>query len=274
MRGVTTLVIVLSVPVLLAAVPPAAVPPARVPPAPPLSADDVRAIVREAQRVQRADVAAWAGYRFQRSVRSERMNEDGTVGQASVLVFEIAPIAAATFDERLVSIDEREPAAREVDEHRGAARFTRHYRTLAAGTDEQDMESGYSLATLLRLAEYRYVGLEEVGGVMAHRLDFAPDAVAAAGGGIAARITQAMSGSLWLAKDGLHLVRARAATTRPVSLFLGLSRVRSLEVGLEATAVGPGVFLPREVTIVTHARVLFASVHRRQVFTYSGFTAP
>jgi hypothetical protein len=293
MRGVTTLAFALSVPALLAvapapaipeppfpipAAPPAASPaaPAAPPasaPAAPLSADEVKALVREAQRVQRADAAAWAGYRFRRSVRSERLAEDGTVGQTSLMTFDIAPLAPATFDERLISIDGRDPTPGEVDENRGAARFTRHYRTLVAGTDDPDMEGGYSLATLLRLAAYHYVGREDIDGLATHRLDFEPDATAAAGGGIAARIAQAMSGSLWLTVDGLHLVRARAATARPVSLFLGLSRVRSLEVGLEAVETGAGDYLPREVTIVTHARVLFASVHRRQVFTYSDYTA-
>lgn len=284
MRGVTTLVIALSMPALLAVssplenpspppAPPRPAPPSAAAPASPPSADEVKAFVREAQRVQRADAAAWAGYRFRRVARSERLAEDGTVEQSSLLVLDITPIAPATFDERLVSIDGREPTPGEVDENRGAARFTRHYRTLAAGADSQDMEGGYSLATLLRLAAYRYVGLERIDGVAAHRLDFEPDATASAGGGIAARITQAMSGSLWLTVDGLHLVRARAATARPVSLFLGLSRLRSLEVGLDAVEVTPGVYLPSEVTLVTHARVLFASVHRRQVFTYSGFVA-
>jgi len=271
MRAALLVVIVLSVPAVLAgAAPREGAPPAAT--APP-SAEEVRALVRAAQRVQRTDAAAWSGYRFRRAARAERLAEDGTLEQASVLEFEVTPAAGEGFDERLVAIDGRLPTAREVEEHRGAARFTRHYRTLSAGRDEQDMEGGYSLSTLLRLSAYRYVGLEDVDGVTAHRLDFEADPVAG-GGSVAARITQAMSGSLWITADGLHLVRARAATGRPVSLFLGLSRVRSLEVGLEAAAVAPGVYLPRAVTIVTHARVLFTAVHRRQVFTYDDFGAP
>jgi hypothetical protein len=289
MRGGTLVVIALSVPAILTGAPasgvgtdapdaPGAVatpPKVAVPPTPaaPPSAEELRALVREAQRVQRVDAAAWAGYRFRRTARSERLAAGGAVEQASLLEFDVTPTAGNGFDERLVAIDGRASTGREVEEHRGAARFTRHYRTLSAGKDEQDMESGYSLSTLLRLSAYRYVGLEDIDGVPAHRLDFEPDPVAG-GGSVAARITQAMSGSLWLTADGLHLVRARAATGRPVSLFLGLSRVRSLEVGLEAAAVAPGVYLPREVTIVTHARILFAAIHRRQVFTYFDFGTP
>jgi len=280
MRGATSVVLALSVAAILAGAPTTGVgttapgaagavatPPA---PAPPPSAEDPRALIRAAQRVQQADAAAWAGYRFRRTARSERLAHDGVVEQASLIEFEVTPTAGNGFDERLLVIDGRPPSGREVEEHRGAARFTRHYRTLSAGRDEQDMESGYSLSTLLRLADYRYIGLEDVDGIPAHRLDFEPDPVAG-GGSIAARLTQAMSGSLWLTVDGLHLVRARATTLRPVSLFLGLSRVRSLEVGLEAGRVAPGVYLPREVTIVTHARVFFAAIHRRQVFTYFDF---
>lgn len=274
MRGAALVIPTLLVPAILAGAPGApagpAAPAGPVAPAPRPSAADLQVIVRQAQRVQQADVAAWAGYRFRRTTRSERLAQDGTIEQASLLEFEVTPTGSHGFDERLLAIDSRAPTADEVEEHRGAGRFTRHYRTLAAGKDEEDMESGYSLATLLRMAEYRYVGIEEVDGRRAHRLDFEPDP-AAHGGSIAARLTQAMAGSLWITVDGFHLVRARATTMRPVSLFLGLSRVRSLEVGLEAERVAPDVYLPREVTIVTHARVLFATIHRRQVYTYFDF---
>jgi len=230
-------------------------------------------LIREAQRVQRADTLAWSGYRFRRTARSERLAQDGTVEQTSLLEFEISPTEDNGFDERLVAIDGRLPTEREVDDQRGAASFTRHYRTLTAGQDEQDMESGYSLSTLLRLSNYHYVAVEEIDGAPAHRLDFEPNP-AGGGGSIAARLTQAMSGSVWLTVDGLHLIRARATTVRPVSLFLGLSKVRSLEVGLEAERVAPDIYLPRELSIVTNARVLFAAIHRRQVFTYFDFTSP
>lgn len=272
MRGAAFAVLALSVLAILAGAPGAPGDPAA--PSPPTSptTEDLRPLIREAQRVQQADAAAWGGYRFRRTARSERLAADGTVEHASLLEFEITPTDGNGFDERLVAIDGRAPTTHEVEEQRGAASFTRHYRTLTAGKDEQDMESGYSLSTLLRLSAYHYVGVEEVDGVPAYRLDFEPDPVGG-GGSIAARLTQAMAGSLWLTVDGLHLVRARAATVRPVSLFLGLSRVRSLEVGLEAERVAPGVYLPRELTIVTNARILFAAIHRRQTFTYFDFVA-
>ena len=84
-----------------------------------------------------------------------------------------------------------------------------------------------------------------------------------------------LAGSLWLTVDGTHLVRARAATVRPVSLYLGLGKVHSLEVALDAAPVGamaPNVYLPTRLSVNTNLRVLFSNQHRRRTFTYSDFT--
>ena len=242
-------------------------------PAPAPAAVDINALVHRAQSVHRKDAVAWSRFRFHRTVRSERLDDAGAVLQASVLEFEIMPMTVGGFDERLLRIEGREPTQAEITRYREEASFSRHYATLGAADTDGGEESGYSLATLLRLSAYKYVGVESLDGVAAHRLDFEPDPVPH-GSGVAAKVTQAMAGSLWLTVDGAHLVRARAATVRPVSLYLGLGKVHSLEVLLEAAPAGaaaPEVYLPRRLMISTNLRVFFSNQHRRRTFSYADF---
>lgn len=235
----------------------------------PAKAVDLQALVHEARRAQRADIVAWAQYRFRRQERVEELTETGQVKSVRTFDFEITPLADG-FDERLILLDGLAPSEADIEDQRGHARFAKHYRTLLAGSEEEDPESGYSIGTLLRLSEYRDAGRESIDGVECHRLDFEPQANPP-GSGIEARIAEAMSGSLWLTADGAHLVRARTTSTRPVSLTLGLFKVHSLEVAFDAQRVAPDTWLPRRLSIVSHARLVFLGQHRRRVFAYSDF---
>jgi hypothetical protein len=230
---------------------------------------DMSALVHDARRAQRADVVAWAQYRFRRQERVEELTETGQVKSVHTFDFEITPLADG-FDERLLLRDGLDPSGAEVEDQRRDGRFAKHYRTLLAGSEEEDPESGYSIGTLLRLSEYRYAGRETIDGAECHRLAFDPQRDPP-GSGIEARIAEAMSGTLWLTVDGAHLVRARTTSTRPVSLTLGLFKVHALEVGFDAQRVGPDTWLPRQLSIVSHARLVFLGQHRRRVFTYSEF---
>ncbi|HET8948225.1 MAG TPA: hypothetical protein VFQ07_14700, partial [Candidatus Polarisedimenticolia bacterium] len=183
--------------------------------------------------------------------------------------YEITPLQDG-FDERLFKIDGLDPTEGQIEDHRRNGRFQKHYTTLLEGSGEQDAEGGYSISTLLRLAEYRDAGRETVEGVACRRLDFEPQQNPP-GSGLEARIAEAMSGSIWLSLEGTHLVRARATSTRPVTLSLGLFKVQSLEVAFDAERVAPDRFLPRQLAIVSHARLVFLGQHRRRVFTYSEY---
>lgn len=237
------------------------------PPAP--SVPDLQALVHEARQTQRADILAWAQYRFRRQERLEDLTDTGQVKSVHTLDFEITPLAHG-FDERLLLVDGLAARDGDVAEHRRNGRFQKHYQTLQAGSEEEDPESGYSISTLLRLSEYRYAGRETIDGAECHRLDFEPQKNPP-GTGIEARIAEAMSGSLWLTTEGAHLVRARTTSTRPVSLSLGLFKVHSLEVAFDAQRVEAGAWLPRQLSIVSHARLVFLGQHRRRVFTYSDY---
>lgn len=244
-------------------------------PAPPAAvadaAPDLRALVRQAREAQRADFKAWAGYRFHRQERVEELTDTGQVKSVRTLDFAITPLGEG-FDERLLRRDGLAPTEAEVEDERRDGRFAKHYRTLIAESDEDDPESGYSIGTLLRLSEYRDAGKETIEGIECRRLDFEPQEHPP-GSGLEARIAEAMSGSLWLSTEGAHLVRARTTSTRPITLSLGLFKVQSLEVAFDSERVAPGLFLPRQLMIVSHARLVFIGQHRRRVFTYSEYAA-
>ncbi len=103
-----------------------------------------------------------------------------------------------------------------------------------------------------------------------HRVDFFPQAKATQKG-LSGKVTAAMAGSLWITAVGSHLARAEAATVRPVPLVFSLAKVYSLKVRLESQPVGEDVWLPRRFEVLTDARILVKSIHKRNVALYSHF---
>jgi hypothetical protein len=233
------------------------------------SSDDVRFIVAEAQKVQEADVAAWARYRFGRYAEREDFDDSGRMVERDELEFLVTPDTDG-FREDLLRHNGAAADESERDRLRRAAGFTKHYRTLVAGTEVQE-EGGYSLGQLLHLASYRFMGREPQNGVDCYRLDFTPDDVQPRMGGLAAKFTKAMAGSLWITAEGFHLAAAKAETVRPISIGLLLAKVYSLKVRMEAGPVGDGVWLPLRVEVDTEARILIKGLHRENLFTYSDF---
>ena len=230
---------------------------------------DLPPLLKQAREAQRADIVGWADYRFQRQERVEELTDTGQVKSVRTLDYEITPLQDG-FEERLIKRDGLDPTEGEIEDHRREGRFQKHYQTLLAGSEEEDPEGGYSISTLLRLTEYRDAGRETIDGVECRRLDFEPQRNPP-GSGLEARIAEAMSGSIWLSVEGAHLVRARATSTRPITLSLGLFKVQSLEVAFDAGRIAPDRFLPRQLSIVSHARLVFLGQHRRRVFTYSDY---
>jgi len=232
--------------------------------------DDLRFVVSEAQKVQEADVEAWAAYRFGRRSEREDYDESGQVVGREELDFVVTPDAGG-FREELVRHNGLVPEASEREHHLRAGSFGRHYRTLVAGVGEEREEGGYSLGQLLHLSSYRFAGREPWNGVDCYRLDFSPDDVEPRMGGLAAKFTKAMAGSLWITVEGFHLAGAKAETVRPISIALLLSKVYSIKVRMDAGPVGEGVWLPERVEVVTNARILIKSIRRRNLYTYSDF---
>jgi len=230
---------------------------------------DLQFIVSEAQKVQQADVAAWARYQFGRRSEREDYDDAGLVVGRDDLEFVVTP-DGDSFREDLVRHNGVPALSSEKDDQRHSANFNKHYKTLVAGTEGQE-ESGYSLGQLLHLSSYRFMGKEAMSGVDCYRLDFSPDDVQPRTGGLAAKFTKAMQGSLWITVEGFHLAAARAETVRPISIALSLSKVYDLKVRMEAGPVGEGVWLPLRVEVSTHARILIKSIRRHNLFTYSDF---
>src|SRR2546422_843805 len=134
------------------------------------------------------------------------------------------------------------------------------------------MEGGYSLSLLLHMSSYRYAGRETREGVDCYRLDFGPGETRAPGSGLAWKVASVMQGTLWITVAGYHLAWAEAETTRRVPIALSLAKVREVRVSMESGPVGDGVWLPRRIEMLTRARVLIKSIHRRNLYTYSDFS--
>jgi hypothetical protein len=222
-------------------------------------------LVAEALRVQDLDLAAWPRYAFTREVLRQRFDRHGAVAFEQRLLFRVTPRGDG-FDEELLSIDGRRPTRSEVEEHRQAGRFTRHYRQALEGS----IGGGYTLDDelnykyLLEAFRYRYEGVAEMLDVRSHRLAIVPSPEARRDGLDA--LAAATEGGLWLSEDGLHLVRAETRLVRRVSrTFAG---IRQLDVLVEGQSAGD-VWLPRRVEIRSHVRLFGNAVRKRNVYVYT-----
>jgi hypothetical protein len=229
---------------------------------------DVGLILHEAQRVQVVDVAAWSRFRFRRTWLREERDDAGAVILREELEFRVTPERGG-FDELLVLRNGEPPTAQEIERHRREGRFTKHYLTMVRG-DAQSGEGGYSLAHLLRMSSYRYAGRELYNGFPCHRLDFSPDEERP-GGGLSGKFANAMAGSLWISVDGYHLAGAHSHTVRPISIYLGLSKVHDLDILMESTPNVDGYWLPKRIEVRSKVRILFRTLNRMNVYGYLDF---
>ncbi len=227
---------------------------------------DVEELMRDVQRVHFMDTAAWSRFQFRRQVLKQRLNRAGEVEKAKLYEFQVTPVPGG-FDEELVSLDGHPPTRREVRQHRKEARFSRRYEAARSGPGGDDDSP---LRLLLHRSSYQLSGRESVNGIECYRLDFSSEEKSGRSG-LRQRIAQAMAGSLWIAADGHHLVRARARTVRPVSIAMSLAKVYSMEIELDSVPVMPGLWLPERLEVQTEARVSWWPIRRRSIFLYSNF---
>jgi hypothetical protein len=225
-------------------------------------------LLRKAQEAQIADAAAWSRFRFRREALREEMDESGTVLRSETRVSRVTPVPEG-FDEELLEIDGRRPTPREVEAHRSAAPFRKHYDAFLHGGAKGERSAGYSLADLFRMTSYRYEGEETVEGVPCHRLSFEPGGTEEEG--IAGKLAAAMAGTLWITRDGWHLLRVRARTVRPVSFALSLVKLYDMELEMVSGPVDGGGWIPRRIVLGTGQRFLLRSSRRRNIYQYSDF---
>jgi hypothetical protein len=230
---------------------------------------DLDRILEEARRAQGEDVAAWRNFRFRRHVTREKLDAEGETKRQEVLEFVISPQEEG-FDEKLVLLDGEEPARSEVKGHRKKARFTKHYETARQGDGEEDADGGFTLHLLLELTSHRLEGRVVVDGIPCYRLTFSPPPEPT-GEGLAARLTNAMEGTLWITQDGHHVYKASARTVQPVSFAWFFGKVSRLEVDMEAEPVGEGRWLPRQIQIRTEARFMGVPIRKRNTYRYSQY---
>lgn len=237
-----------------------------------LAAEAVDEMLVQARGQQTADLEAWSRYAFDRQVLRQRIGKDGRAYWQETLHFRVSPTDVG-FDESLLSVDGHAPSARLFRSHKEAGRFAERYRELLSG-DPSDTQDGYSLRMLLDMSSYQYRGIEQMRGTTCHRLDFDPqplDAEKNTGDGIARRIADVSSGTLWLSAPGWHLVAAKAQTSRRVSVALGLARVERLQVSYIGAPLDSETWLPKRIEVLTEVKVLGRRTQKRNVFTYRRF---
>lgn len=230
--------------------------------------DPAELIARAAEQ-ELEDVGGWFDYTFRRRVVRESFDDEGTVTSREVLVFRCTPQGDG-FDELLIELDGAPPSEREVQKNREAARFSRHLRMALAGSSDPDShESFTAMLTGLERHEWRYRGTEEVEGRRCHRFEMLPSPEPK-GASLEERLAAAQVGTIWLAVDTLHIVRAEIALSREIMAY-ALVRLEKLAITSVHGPVPEGGWLPREIDVVSEVKIPFKRMRKRNYYQYSEF---
>ena len=120
--------------------------------------------------------------------------------------------------------------------------------------------------------QYEYAGLETVKAVLCHRVEM-KSSPEPADDGVNARLAAATAGTLWLAVDGLRIVRSKTALARPVRLPLGLGTLDRFDVRLDSFELPGGARLPEEIDVLSEITVLGKTLRKNNRYRYSVFVA-
>ncbi len=234
---------------------------------------DFNQILEEANKAQVADIAAWKKFKFRRQVQKERLSEEGKILKKEVLVFQLTPIPGG-FDEKLISINGKDPTPENIKRHRRLARFTKFYNKMSTETyltrSDKIKREGLSLRTLLRFSSYHYGGEELLEEISCYRLDFEPNG-REKGSWLEKKFAQAMAGNLWITVDGHHIMHAKSRTIKPISFFLSLGEVTHLDISMESVSVAPGIWIPKRIEVESTIRILFKTIRKRTLYIYTDF---
>ncbi len=234
--------------------------------------EDLEVLLAGAEAVQRRDLASWREFRFQREVMRRSLGDNSREKKREVLLFLVRPEADGEgFDEHLVLLNGKQPSRRLRDEHREAARFTKRYLQALEQEDGFDNEAD-PLVHLWGADQYEYAGLKTVGGVLCHRVEMKPSPEPT-DGGVRGRLAAATAGTLWLAVDGLHIVRSETRLARSVRLPMGLGTLDRFDVRLVSFELPGGSRLPEEIDVVSQVTVLGMTTRKNNRYRYSRFVA-
>ena len=230
---------------------------------------DLDTLIAAARPVLEADLATWAKFRFHRRVLRERLSRQGDVVRGHEYFFEVRPDGGG-FDERLLEIDGRQPTRREVEDHRRAGRFHKHY--LAAVDAELRNPFGVDLPLLPLLfdQEHHHVGQETASGIPCHRIAF--EARQEPNGASAPeRLKYATKGTLCLSVVGTHVVEAEAESVRRVASWP--LRLNRLSLRFESRPQ-EGTWLPRLFLTRSDAKIGFHRQQKRNRYEYTDYHRP
>lgn len=211
------------------------------------------------------DLAAIRSYAFTRTVTRTRLNRHGALKEKEVLVMRVTPDEDG-FTETLIEIDGSDPTEDQVEEHREAETFERHYEQMIAGQVEMPILADLELQDLLETFHFTYESDESIQGKNCHRYTVDP-ADPPKDASKSKRIAAASEGTIWLAQDTASLVRMETRIVRPLKTFgFGMN---DLDLTLQSTSVGNDWLLSR-IEIKAVYEIPF-KVRRHNTWVYTDF---
>jgi hypothetical protein len=205
-----------------------------------------------------ATTAALKKYRYHQTVRTERLNPDGTVRHAEALETIVRPGQGNDFSvvgDRGLQGALLAPTEKQRKEEK----------------ESEKLKASFSLRRLAPRFDIRVAERAAWEGRPAYVLAFTPKAGLAPAGGKIERILDQMRGRMWVATDDFTILHTEASLAHPVALAWFLATMTGLDFNYRTQRLPDGETVPAAFDIDYKIEVLTHAIRQRQAISMDGY---
>jgi hypothetical protein len=201
-----------------------------------------------------ATTAALKKYRYHQTVRTERLNPDGTVRHAEALETIVRPGQGDDFSvvgDRGLQGALLAPTEKQRKEEK----------------ESEKLKASFSLRRLAPRFDIRVAERAVWEGRPAYILAFTPKAGLAPAGGKIERILDQMKGRMWVAADDFTILHTEASLAHPMALAWFFATMTGLDFNYRTQRLPDGETVPAEFDIDYRIEVVTHAIRQRQAIT-------
>ena len=226
-------------------------------------AESAREIVRRSVQKGMADWEAVASYSYLETDSSQKLDADGNGKKPAVKTFEVQMIDGSAYN-KLVALDgkplsptdERKEDVKLKNVIADRARESSESRARRIAKFRQDRQADDALIKeMMDAFDFTLKGEEDVDGYSAYVLEATPRR-GYRPSSQKTKVLMAMTGKLWIEKQGYHWVRAEAEVMQPVTVGLIANVGIGTRFELHQEAAADGLWLPKRFVEQANVTIL------------------
>lgn len=209
-------------------------------------------------------------YTYRQQVLVEKLDDEGAVKEREERIYELVRIEGEPYL-RLVQKNGQPPTE---DDRKDEVKREKEFRKrLAERRKKKSEDDGFRFDRDL-VNKYRgeVLGRDVVNGRPAYILRFEPKSRDLPVHKRIDRLTNKLTGKLWVDAQDYEIVKAQGNLIEPARVGLGLiAKFSKLDFSVEMVRLDDSTYLPLRLDALLEGRVMFTSMHQRQVIHWKDF---